>query len=113
MPEEEEDDGAGIAGVGGAWGTTMERGELVGCEVYDGGVARVAAGKRAEGRRGPERETGGQRGCRGARAVSSSGKQAGGGRARAGVRWPRASVLLAEEGEDTGAPGGLGRQLCH
>ena len=44
---------------------------------------------------------------------SSSGKQAGGGRARAGVRWPRASVLLAEEGEDTGAPGGLGRQLGH
>ena len=44
---------------------------------------------------------------------SSSGKQAGGGRARAGVRWPRTSVLLAEEGEDTGAPGGVGRQLVH
>ena len=39
------------------------------------------------------------------------GKQevACGGRARAGVRWPRTSVLLEEEGEDTGAPGGLGR----
>ena len=44
---------------------------------------------------------------------SNSGKQAGGGRARAGLRWPRTSVLLAKEGEDTGAPGGLGRQLGH
>ena len=51
--------------------------------------------------------------CVALRDDSSSGQQAGGGRARAGVRWPRTSVLLAEEGEDTRAPGGLGRELGH
>ena len=69
------------------------------------------AGRAPAGARGAVQAVEGE--CVALGADSSSGKQAGGGRARAGVRWPRASVLLAEEGEDTGAPGGLGRQLGH
>ena len=79
--------------------------------------ARWSHGKEAEegrvleGERGEVQAVKGK--CVALRDDSSSGQQAGGGRARAGVRWPRALVLLAEEGEDTGAPGGLGRQLGH
>ena len=64
------------------------------------GLARVAAA-RALGGEGGTREGGRCRGCRGALgALQQQRRQAGGGRARAGVRRPRAPAYWREVGDD-------------